>query len=214
MSAPGSARRVSCRLWQRLEVGDEASGEAAPERTRLRFAGLVEVAVWLGAVGMVVLVATVLIGLDRPSPVLAAQGMVPWLLTPAYPLAAWALWRRRRVLSVLALVAVAAHLPLTLPAATADAEPSWVGNPTTSRFRVLVANVQFDNTRWRQAADVIGRTDADVVIVNEATERFVAELDRNDNDRRLPTRHFVGDTVFGTLVLTRLAATSRPLPGI
>lgn len=165
------------------------------------------------AVGsMLVVVASIILGISRPTPILALEGMVPVLVAPAYPILAMSLWRRRWVFATSSALLVVAHLVLCLPAATVDATPSWVAQAPT--FSIYSANVRFDNDRYDAIAISVMRSNADVVVLNEVRPAHRAALERAGAMRRYTTEvHSDSPYSFGDLIMTRLPATEPQLVG-
>jgi endonuclease/exonuclease/phosphatase (EEP) superfamily protein YafD len=148
-----------------------------PVSTRARTVGTraFEGLAWAGAAGLFVVVVTRTFGIERPAQFVLLQSLTPWLFLPAWPVAAYALWRRRKLLAVASALLALAHVVAVVPALT-QGRPSWAGTAPT--IRVLEANLFDDNSRPDAAARALMAQDADVVMLMELTPRMHRALDQ------------------------------------
>jgi endonuclease/exonuclease/phosphatase (EEP) superfamily protein YafD len=102
------------------------------------------------------------------------QGVAVWALIPAYGLAAVALWKSQREMAVVGVLLSATQLALVMGAA------GWHGPqliPSNALpVRVVSANVLYSNPDVSQLGNDIAEEGADVVVLQEVTERVLGEL--------------------------------------
>ena len=155
----------------------------------------------VGALGWLVL--SLVTGIVWPIVVLAAEGMAPLLLLPAWPIAVGALSRRHWVLGGVATALVVAHVFVLLPVFRHGSEPSWAS--TGTHVHVLSANVKADNPRPQDAVRALLAQTADVLVVLEATPRWVAQFERQNVSSIYPFQSLHPQrTGYGTAVYSKL----------
>ena len=132
---------------------------------------------WTVAVGLAVLVGVRALGAERGTAMALLVGALPLTLLPAYALLALgALWRRR-LLTVVALGLVGAHVLVLAPCLGAVPVPaSAAGAP---QLRVVVSNLYVLNPDPAEAGRALRRLDADVVVVPELDARGLRGLRRS-----------------------------------
>lgn len=168
--------------WRRKRVplGDQT----IPRRIGTVVGAFYDVASW----GYLALLAVV--SVSRLS-----DGSVPVLLQPlqaGFPLLGAPVWlvlvisgvTRRWLQAPLALVLAVTFLAAVAPARQNVAEPYWVRD--SARVRVAAANVFFKNPSPDAAAQAVMARDADVMVVTEFTEAFIAAFDRAGARERYP----------------------------
>ena len=187
-----------------------------PERTGgPTIAWLVWGCVWLGCwcvvAAAVFLTVTRAFDVTRSITVLIAHGVTPWLYFSVWPVAALAAWRRKWVLGGVALLLVAAHIAVTLPAVWPHGRPGWAA--TAPKLRVLVANVKVDNPVAADAVRVLLAHDVDVVVLVEVPEWWIGALQREGVDSRFPNQVLHPDSTSGrgAVIYSRLPITEGPM---
>lgn len=134
---------------------------------------------WLVSAMLFAIVLTRLLhtrlSLDEQSGVAVAYDALPVLLVAAWIVAGIALFTGHALLALVAVVLCAYHLAIVLPRLKSDPTPNWVKHAPT--IDVLVANVFIDNETPREAAAQLVASQADVVIIVESTESFLAIFD-------------------------------------
>ncbi|MCK2037541.1 endonuclease/exonuclease/phosphatase family protein [Microbacterium sp. SSW1-49] len=105
------------------------------------------------------------------------QGVAPWALLPAYPLLAFAIWKRRVALIVVAGALVAAQLFWMLGMV------GWRGpqglSPGVTKVRLVSANVLYDNQHLPALGDDLAGDRADVVVVQEVTDDVLSAVQQS-----------------------------------
>lgn len=171
--------------------------------------------VWLGCWGIVAggvaLTATRLFDVTRSIRVLVVHGGTPFLYFGVWPVAALAVWRRKWVLSAVAVALVAVHIVVTLPAVWPHATPGWAA--TAPKLEVLVANVKADNYTQPEAAARLLAQDADVVVLVEVTDGWVQVLEAAGFGDRYPNRVLQPDSFSarGAAIYSKLPVTAGPV---
>lgn len=128
----------------------------------------VAVATWLPVVMLGVAALTRATDDDGSIVLVAMHALLPWVLLGAWPMLTAAVLARRGALAAIAAALAAAHvvwmMPLVQPP-TAAAEAPRAG----IRLRLLTVNLYALNPRVADAVDLIRRTDADVLFLQELT---------------------------------------------
>ena len=157
--------------------------------------------VTVGALGWLAL--SLAAGLAWPIAMVAAEAMAPLLLLLAWPIAVGALVRRHWVLGAAATALAVAHVVVLLPVIFHGSRPTWLSAGPS--VRVLSANVKADNRQPQAAAKALLAQHADVLVVIEATTRFVAQLDRLDVTATYPFQSLHPQrTGYGTAIFSKL----------
>ncbi|TXK17253.1 endonuclease/exonuclease/phosphatase family protein [Homoserinibacter sp. GY 40078] len=130
---------------------------------------------WIAAGGLCT-VALARVWRSESVPVLiGVQGVAHWALLAAYPLVAFAVWKRR-----IALTVVAAGLAATQLLVMAGAV-GWHGPQELPAghvpIRVVTSNLLVSNPHIRQLGDELAAEDADIVLLQEVTPEALAELE-------------------------------------
>jgi endonuclease/exonuclease/phosphatase (EEP) superfamily protein YafD len=183
-------------------MGGVADARPRPRRRRPHRA--LDVVAWLATAGLGTVAAVRLLDLESRPVLIAVVGLVPWLLLPAYPLVALAVVRRQAALAVAGLVLVAAHLVWAVPD-LGRRSPAAVPHGATT-IRLVSANLLTDNPDIDRLAAALGRSDADVLVVQELSPANLAALDRAGVLAAYP--HQVLDArpgYHGSAILSRLA---------
>ncbi len=89
-------------------------------------------------------------------------------------------------IAVAASLLTGIHLGLVIPRLIRTPLPAWID--AVPQSRIAVANVYIDNLTPAVAARQLVATDAELIVVTERTDRFMAELEIADVDRRYPTK--------------------------
>jgi endonuclease/exonuclease/phosphatase (EEP) superfamily protein YafD len=114
------------------------------------------------------------LGITRPFATVAFQAFGVWLLGIAWVALAAAAFLRRRALSAVAALLCIAHLAVVVPLMRRDTIPAWA--KTSPTFTIAAANVLVDNKRFADTAAVLSNTNADVLVLVEVTDEWVAQL--------------------------------------
>lgn len=109
----------------------------------------------------------------------------PVVLTAAWIPLIYGIATGHWAIAIAASMIVGIHLGLVVPRLIKAPLPTWVGN--LPRARIAVANVYLDNATPDHAAAQLVATDAEVIVVTERTDRFMAEFAAADVDGRYPT---------------------------
>lgn len=150
---------------------EELIGGDAPV---LLLAGWLVVALLLGA--------TVTRRIERYTPITAGPGltlaydMLTVLLVVAWPICVLAFLTRHWLLGTLGAVLALEHLLAIVPPVPRRGSPSWLDEAPT--IDLVTANVFVHNRTPERAAQQLVDCDADIVIINESTPRFVELFDR------------------------------------
>lgn len=146
MLAPAYARRVSARSWGRLLL----------------------VPVWLVVLGLLALVVARLLAFDARRVLTLVDAYTLWLYLPAYVVLAAAVCFRARALAMVAAAVVVAHLAWVVPPVLRTLEVPAAATHAP-RFRVVTANVMFDNREHDALLSELADFDADVIVLEEVT---------------------------------------------
>lgn len=189
--------------------------QAAPEPSVGRIVAWVAwVGVWIGCwcvvAAAVFLTVTRSFDVTRSITVLIAHGVTPYLYFSVWPVAALAAWRRKWVLTGVALALVAVHIAVTLPAVWPHSTPGWAA--AAPKLRVFVANVKVDNPVAADAIRTILANDVDVVVLVEVPEWWIGALQRGGMDARFPNHVLHPDSTSGrgSVIYSRLPLTEGP----
>ena len=132
---------------------------------------------WVAAAGLTAVAINRVWRSDAVPILIGVQGVTAWALLPAYPLAAFALWKRKWPLAAVALALSATQLVFTIGTI------GWHGPqalPATDLpIRLASANLLYTNASIRQLGDDLAAEDADVVVVQEVTDEVLAELEKS-----------------------------------
>lgn len=126
----------------------------------------------LGALLALLLVRA--LGVERGTVVVLTVGALPVVLLTAWPLLLLAALLRARLLSALAVVAVAGQVVLVLPGLGAARLPA--GASTAPRLRVVTANLYVGNREPSAAGVALRALHPDVLVVPELTPAGLAGL--------------------------------------
>jgi endonuclease/exonuclease/phosphatase (EEP) superfamily protein YafD len=155
--------------------------------------------VWIGCWGVIAcavfLTVTRAFDVTRSIRVLIAHGVTPYLYFSVWPVAALAAWRRRWILTGVALALVAIHMAVTLPAIWPRSAPAWAAS--APRARVLVANVKIDNPMVAESVRSLLAHDADVMVLLEVPDWWMGVLERAGVDARYPYHVLHADSTSG-----------------
>ncbi|MCB9592542.1 MAG: endonuclease/exonuclease/phosphatase family protein [Sandaracinaceae bacterium] len=147
------------------------------------------------------LAITCLVAPDFALPVIWARSALLWVFLPAWGLLGLALLRRDRVAATLAGAVVLCHVGWVLPTVIPDVSAQA---PAAPRMRVVAANVLYVNETPEVLLEELLATDADVVILEEVSPRWVALLDGDAARAVFPYRDVLGrDDAFGIALLSR-----------
>jgi endonuclease/exonuclease/phosphatase (EEP) superfamily protein YafD len=140
---------------------------------------------WLVTVGFVVVIVARAVAWDDRSSLSMVNSLTVWLFLPAYLVASAAWCFRRYALAALATVAVAFHA-FAVVTTIGTAEPIDADARAAPHLRVLSANVKYDNRERATLARELMAADADVVMLQEITSRWVATLGAAGVNERYP----------------------------
>ena len=145
---------------------------------------------WMIVAGLGAVVVThrvqMMFSVDEGSAVAVLYDVLPLLLFAAPVIAIWSLVSGHLLLAAAAAVLMAYQLVLVIPRLHRDPMPAWVhGAPS---LRLLVANVYVDNATPRAAAVQLLRSNADVIVIAEATPGFMSHFDAAGGTRTHPHR--------------------------
>ncbi len=109
-------------------------------------------------------------------PILAvAYDVLPLLLFLAPLISVVALLTGHRLLAATGAVLIVYHAVLVIPRLIAQRVPTWAR--TAPQFRLAVANVYVDNTTPDAAARQLTESGVDVIVIAEATPKFMSVFD-------------------------------------
>lgn len=141
---------------------------------------------------------------DAALPLVWLSSVTPWVFLPAYLLLGVALWRRRAGVTFVAAFVVACHVAWVAPSLVPTTEAPPAGAPA---LRVVTANLLGVNDRPERLLDELLESDADVLVLEEVSPRWAAQLVTDRALAAYPHRDiFVREDSFGIAVLSR-----RPL---
>jgi endonuclease/exonuclease/phosphatase (EEP) superfamily protein YafD len=142
-----------------------------------------------------------LLPVDWPFPLLVVECVAFWVLLPAYPLAAFAWWRARRRIALALTVIALSHLGWTCEwALRIDHAEGDVA------LRVLDTNLLAPRPSQALARELLSQ-DADVLVVQELSDEWLALLDTEGAASRYPHRvvepHAIHTDYFGIGIFSR-----------
>lgn len=158
------------------EEGLPAARVGRPKRTARDIARLIGRLSFVVLAPIAILSALRIIRLEGSSTVASFETFLPLLLLPAYLGIAVAALARVRALAALSLVLIACHLTWTLPEYLQQ-RPLPPGATTAPSFTLYSHNVLFDNPTPEVEAARIRAVDADVVMLEELSQRVLHSLD-------------------------------------
>jgi endonuclease/exonuclease/phosphatase (EEP) superfamily protein YafD len=145
---------------------------------------------WLICAALVGIVVThrlqIWFSVDEGSAIAVAYDVLPLVLFLAPVIAAGALITGHLLLAGAAGALIAYHAVLVVPRMVSDRIPAWA--KMAPRFRLLVANVYVDNPTPQAAAAQLVGSDADVIVIAEATPEFMSCFDAAGGDDSHPHR--------------------------
>jgi endonuclease/exonuclease/phosphatase (EEP) superfamily protein YafD len=142
---------------------------------------------WVVTSGLLVVLAMRLFAWDALEPFAVLNDLTAFVYLPAWIILAVAIVWWRPALVAGALVVVVGQLVLLLPELTAaHPPPSWTA--TAPVFRLLDANVYYDNPSMAGYAAQIEASRPQLVTMEEATPRLVGQLERSGALAGLPYR--------------------------
>ncbi len=170
-------------------------------------AGVLVLAGWVIVIPLAVVALARLVAWDARTSLVELNALTPVLFLPAWPVAVLAGALRRWALVAASAVVVVAHIGLALPEVRAG-EAIPAAARSAPHFRVLDANVYAPNRDTVAFAAEIRRHRPDVLILQEATPTFVADLDATGATADLPFRITVPrDDPFAAVVASRWPVT-------
>lgn len=181
---------------------------------RTRWAGATTLVLgWGAAAGLGAVTLTRLWRTSTVPALIAMEGVAPWALLAAYPLAGLALWKRKTALCLTAAGLVAVQLSLVAGAAgRAGPQPIPEGHLP---LRLVTANVLFENPDLRQLGDDIAAEGADVVVLQEVTPGGLAELEASALGAAYPYRSAEPRALFhGAATFSRHPIATSRLVGV
>ena len=163
---------------------------------------LTSVFIWLALVAVSSVLGSVVVGWSLPR-LVAVQAMLPAVAITGGLVASAAVVRRQWWASLLGGAVVVVGAALVLPGVVAAERPTWVAGAPT--FTVFSSNLRGSNDTPADALEPALRSNADVIVLNEATARFDEALDESGLLERYPTV-VRSDRARGDVLLTRLEA--------
>jgi endonuclease/exonuclease/phosphatase (EEP) superfamily protein YafD len=147
---------------------------------------------WVVCAGLIALVVTrhlhVMGAVDEGPGLAVAYDALPILLLLAWAVTIAALLTRHWLLAAIGAVLCVYHGAIVVPRMLAARVPGWAKRAPT--LDVVVANVFVDNKTPDAAARQLVSTSADVVIIVESTDRFMAVFDEVGGRSTYPYRIF------------------------
>lgn len=151
---------------------------------------MIQIVGWIFCASMAGVVAThraQIWATRHEGPVLAVvYDVLPLLLLPAVGILLVAAISGRWWLALLAALLTGYELLLVVPRLTTRPRPSWAA--TAPRLRLVMANVFVDNETPEQAAQQLTSSNADVMVIAEATPEFIKVFDSVGGDTAYPHR--------------------------
>lgn len=140
--------------------------------------------------GVVTVLAVVVLtwwsGVDRFAFLAMVHDSLPVVLSLAWVVGAYALYADWWPLAAAAAVFVGVHLAIVLPPLARGPVPAWVAS--APRLSVALANVFVDNRTPDRAATALVQTGADVLVVAERTDDFLAGFRAAGGEVAYPSR--------------------------
>jgi len=144
------------------------------------------------------LAAARLVAPDAALPLIWVSSATVWVFLPAWLLAALAARRRDPIAGALGLFVCLCHAGWVVPTMTAEAAVSASGTPV----RVVTANVLYVNRTPQRLLEELLDADADVLVLEEVSPRWVALLEGPEALDAWPHRVLIPrDDAFGIAVL-------------
>ena len=145
---------------------------------------------WLVCAALAAIVVThrlqIWFSIDEGAVFAVAYDVLPLVLFLAPVIAVIALISGHLLLAGAAGVLTAYHAALVVPRLISDRIPAWA--KAAPRFRLVVANVYVDNPTPQAAALQLVDSDADVIVIAEATPEFMRCFDATGGDSSHPHR--------------------------
>ena len=145
---------------------------------------------WLICAGLAAIVVThrlqIWFAVDEGAAIAVAYDVLPLVLFLAPVIAVSALITGHLLLAGAAGALTAYHAALVVPRLVSDGIPAWA--KTAPRFRLVVANVYVDNPTPQAAAAQLVGSDADVIVIAEATPEFMRCFDAAGGNKSHPHR--------------------------
>ena len=163
---------------------------------------VLSVSVWVVLVAVSTVIGSVALGWSLPR-LVAVQAMLPAVAILGGIAASAAVARRQWMASALGGAVVVSGAALTVPGRVPATLPTWTTDAPT--FTVFSSNLRESNETPARALEPALRSDADVVVLNEATARFDEALEASGLLERYPTV-IRSDRERGDVLLTRLSA--------
>jgi endonuclease/exonuclease/phosphatase (EEP) superfamily protein YafD len=158
---------------------------------------------WLGGLvlaPLAIFAVARIVAHDALLPFVWANGVTAWLYLPAWIVLAVAIFKKRGALAVASTLLVLCHLAWVAPSLISTNE-----TPQGARLRVVTANLLAVNERPAALARELADTNADVIVLEEVSSRWIPEL--APLVERYPHRDLlVRDDAFGIAIFSR-----RPL---
>ena len=123
---------------------------------------------------------------DEGSAIAVAYDVLPLVLFVAPVIAVSAVITGHLLLAGAAGALIVYHTVLVVPRMVSDRIPAWA--KAAPRFRLLVANVYVDNPTPQAAAAQLVGSDADVIVIAEATPEFMSCFDAAGGNDSHPLR--------------------------
>lgn len=138
--------------------------------------GLVSIACFAGLIGLLLIFAIKLVSPERSGFFIMLESALPYLFVPAYFALLFALISRRRILTALSVITVLAHIALLAPEIrfSSSLPPA---SKEVGRLTVLSHNMYYDNWSSKEYADFVHKQNADVIFLQELTERVLYRME-------------------------------------
>lgn len=163
---------------------------------------------WLivAALGAVVVThrLQIIFDVDEGSAVAVLYDVLPLLLFVAPVIAIWSLVSGHLLLAAAAALLIVYHVVLVVPRLVSDRVPAWAH--AAPKMRLVVANVFVDNPTPAAAALQLVHSNADVIVIAEATPSFMNHFDQAGGGESYPHRVFDPDDTsdYAVAVVSRL----------
>ena len=179
-----------------------------------RFRQLVLVVAWSGMVVLALVVLARLVAFDDERVLLLINTMTYWMFLPAYVVVAAAIAVRRYGLMSLAAALVVFHV-IVVASSLEPAAAIPASARTAPRIRVFSANLYVQNPDTRGIRSEIAETNADLVLLQEFSERWEQSLRASPLWDEYPYRAIIRPNrpLSGVAVLSRvpLADVAKPV---
>lgn len=191
--------------------------EPMVERTASLASGIDRIVRFAGPVGWIVITPIALLAISQVLGLASwrflavLHALTPYLLAPAIPMAALAIWRRHWGLGVTATAVTVVLVALSWPLVFSPGQRSAAAS--AAPLRITHSNVLYENERLDDAVETILSSESDLLVITEYTPRVHDAFEASPLGARWPHRiDHSQDSPGGTAVWSRYPISPRSAP--